>query len=70
MAGLERNHRKSSEEKSVSTINTWNGKKIIPGKNAIAETFNTFFTNIGPNLAKKIPQVSKTFENCKSLSHI
>ena len=29
-------------------------------KNAIAEEFNTFFTNIGPNPANKIPQVSKT----------
>ena len=32
-------------------------------KNAIAEEFNTFFMNIGPNLANKILQVSKTFEH-------
>ena len=36
--------------------------RIISGKNTIAEEFNTFFTNIGPNLSKKIPQISKTFD--------
>ena len=59
-AGLERNHRKSPEQKSVSTNYTWNG--IISDKNTIAEEFNTFLTNIGPNLSKKIPQISKTFD--------
>ena len=67
MADLERNHRKSSKEKLVSTNNTWNGKqhlkwKIISNKNAVAGEFNTFFKNIGPNLANEIPQISKTFD--------
>ena len=35
--------------------------RIISEKNTIAEEFNTFFTNVGANLANKIPQVSKTF---------
>ena len=60
MADLERNHRKSSEEKSVSTNNTWN--RIISDKNAIAQEF-TFFMNIGPNPANKIPQIIKTFDH-------
>ena len=67
MADLERNHRKSSKEKLVSTNNTGNGKqhlkwKIISNKNAVAGEFNTFFKNIGPNLANEIPQISKTFD--------
>ena len=36
--------------------------RIISNKNAIAGEFNTFFTNIGPNLANEIPQISKTFD--------
>ena len=43
-----------------TTLETEN--RIISDKNAIAEEFNTFFTNIGPNLANKIPQISKTFD--------
>ena len=35
-----------------ATLKTENG--ITSDKNAIAEEFNTFFTNIGPNLANKI----------------
>ena len=41
-----------------TTVDTENG--IMFDKNAIAEEFNTFFTNIGPNPANKIPQVSQT----------
>ena len=51
MTGLERNHRKSSEEKSLSTNNTEN--RFISDKNSVAE---------GPLLANKIPQISKTFD--------
>ena len=47
MVGLKRNHRKSSEEKSVSTNDTGNGKRNY---------------KIGPNLTNKIPQISKTFD--------
>ena len=43
-----------------TTLETEN--RIISDKNAIAEEFNTFFTNIGPNLANKIPQISKTLD--------
>ena len=43
-----------------TTLETENG--IISDKNTIAEEFNTFFTNIGTNLSKKIPQISKTFD--------
>ena len=43
-----------------TTLETEN--RIISDKNAIAEEFNTFFTNIGPNLANKILQISKTFD--------
>ena len=35
--------------------------RIISNKNAIAGELSTFFTNIGPNLANEIPQISKTF---------
>ena len=42
-----------------STLETESG--IISDKNTIAEEFNAFFTNIDPNLSKKIPQISKTF---------
>ena len=41
-----------------TAIETENG--IISDKNTIAEEFNTFLTNIGSNLSKKIPQISKT----------
>ena len=47
-----------------TTLETEN--RIISDKNAIAEEFNTFFTNIVPNLANKIPQISKTFDQCFS----
>ena len=36
-----------------TTLKTENG--ITSDINAIAEEFNTFFTNIAPNLANKIP---------------
>ena len=59
MAGLKTNHRKRSEEKLVFTNYTRDGNRIISDKNGIAEVFSTFFMNIGPNLANKIPQVCK-----------
>ena len=43
-----------------TTLETENG--IVSDKNAIAEEFNTLFMNIGPNLANKISQISKTFD--------
>ena len=43
-----------------TTLETEN--RIISDKNAIIEEFNTFLTNIGPNLAPKIPEISKTFD--------
>ena len=38
-----------------------NGKSIKKN-NCIAEEFNKYFTNVGPNLASKIQNTSKTFE--------
>ena len=35
----------------------------ISGKEEIANEFNTFFTNIGPELAKKVPNASRPFES-------
>ena len=42
------------------------GKRLIneqevSGKEEIANEFNTFFTNIGPELVKKVPNVSSPF---------
>ena len=33
---------------------------------SIAEKFNEFYVNVGPNLAKKIPQSDINFESSKS----
>ena len=38
-------------------------KYDLSGKEEIANEFNTFFTNIGPGLAKKIQNVSRPFES-------
>ena len=45
----------------LKSINV-NGKSIKK-KIRIAEEFNKYFTNVGPNLASKIQNTSKTFEN-------
>ena len=37
--------------------------KTIKKNNRIAEEFNKYFTNVGPNLASKIQNTSKTFED-------
>ena len=39
-----------------------NGKSIKKN-NLIAEEFNKYFKNVGPNLASKIQNISKTFDN-------
>ena len=39
-----------------------NGKSIKKN-HRIAEEFNKYFTNVGPNLASKIQNTSKTFED-------
>ena len=36
--------------------------KIVTDTDAIAKHFNTYFTEIGPNLSKKIETPAKTFE--------
>ena len=36
---------------------------MITDKNVIADQFNNFFINIGPNLASKIPKSSKTYKD-------
>ena len=35
----------------------------VPEKEEIANEFDTFFTNIDPELAKKVPNASKPFES-------
>ena len=35
----------------------------VSGKEEIANEFNTFFTNIGPELVKKVPNVSSPFRS-------
>ena len=37
--------------------------KIIQDKKMIADKFNDYFTNIGPELAKEIPEVSEKPED-------
>ena len=54
MAGLERSYRKNSEEKSIFPNFTWNGKRNY--------IWCKLFTNVGPNLTNKEPQLSKTFD--------
>ena len=39
-------------------------KQEITDKKIIPETFNKFFTNVGSNLADKIPPSSTNFESC------
>ena len=38
-------------------------KNDMRSESAAANEFNTFFTNIGPKLSKKIPIASRTFES-------
>ena len=33
-------------------------------KKEIAETFNSYFVNVGPNLAASIPESKTSFQNC------
>ena len=35
----------------------------------IAEEFNNFFTNVGPNLAKKVPNFSNSFTSFLNQKH-
>ena len=52
---------KVNPNKFPKSINV-NGKSIKKN-NLIAEKFNKYFTNVGPNLASKIQSTSKTFED-------
>ena len=45
----------------VNSINV--NEKSIKKNSRIAEEFNKYFTNVGPNLASKIQNTSKTFED-------
>ena len=40
------------------------GNREIFDKKEIAETFNNYSVNIGPNLAASIPENKTTFQNC------
>ena len=53
--------RKVNSNKFPKSINV-NGKSIKKNSR-IAEEFNKYFTNVGPNLASKIQNTSKTFED-------
>ena len=59
MANNKRNQVNSN--RFLKSINV-NGKSIKK-KIRIAEEFNKYFTNVGPNLASKIQNTSKTFED-------
>ena len=44
---------------------------VTDDKQAVAEKFNDFFVNVGPNLAKKIPEQKKILSiSCKMWSVI
>ena len=45
------------------TYQTCNKKNDVTGKIGIANEFNKLFTNIGPELARKISLASRTFES-------
>ena len=36
----------------------------VSGKQEIANEFHTFFTNIDPELVKKVPNASRPFKSC------
>ena len=50
------NKKKSSSSSSRFMVNN----KIVTDKNEISNGFNSFFTNIGPTLAEKIPSVNRS----------
>ena len=55
MVGFERKYRKNSEENQSLPNNLETDNEIVSHKNGITEELNTFFMNIGPYLAIKIP---------------
>ena len=62
MANNARNHRKSLN--SDTLLKSINAKaKTIKCNSHIAEEFNKYFRNIGPNLTSKIQNTSKAFKN-------
>ena len=63
MANNERNHGKCTvnSNRSSKSINLCG--RSIKMNNRIAEEFNKYFTNVGSNLASKIQNTSKTFED-------
>ena len=58
------NKRKHSSSCSRFTVNN----RVTTDKSVIADGFNSFFVNIGPNLANNIPSVNKSptsfMKNC------
>ena len=48
-----------SPTENISEINS--GGTVITNKQTIADTFNEYFVNVGPNLAAKIPSVQGDF---------
>ena len=52
---------KANSNRFPKSINV--NKKSIKKNNLIAAEFNEYFTNVGPNLANKIQNTSKTFDD-------
>ena len=72
------NHILMKKKKEQNTINLLINNSIETDQTIVAEEFNTFYSNIGPELSKKIPKTKFNFEyflkepnpNCMYLSPI
>ena len=58
---------KNKNHNSITQIKSNN--TIIKDNSAIANIFNDYFSSIGPNLAKTIPQTNKTFADFLKNKH-
>ena len=63
MAKKERNHRKCKVNSKRFPNSLKVNRKSIKKNSRIAEEFNTYFTNVRPNLVSKIQNISKTLED-------
>ena len=52
----------SNKKTAQTSINLQIDGEIITDKKRVANKFNEFFTNIGPNLSKQIPESDKRFD--------
>ena len=51
----------SNKKSPHTSINLQINGEIITNQKTVTNKFNTFFTNVGPNLSKQIPQTNKLF---------